>query len=212
MLFLLFGSIRLLSGFNIFWTVGSPSACSIRSSGYSVVRAVSTAGYGRGAFHFLWSDGCGAASPPIKQVGPSVVFNAAFGGEEGVGARFRPATPRPLEPAPDDLLAGAFHDAGSDRQPVLPAKVAGIRLLLASKQSMQAATASSRSRCGFRSSMTRATCPSSDCCLILSIRPKARFAVLNATDPAFQRTDRGHDWRLHIRRHVSEMNMSEIMC
>ena len=81
-------------------------------------------GYGKaGVFHLRWSDGCGAASPPVEEVGPSVVFDAAFDGEQGVGARFRPAAPRPLEPAPDDLLAGAFHDAGSDRQAALPAKV-----------------------------------------------------------------------------------------
>ena len=125
---------------------------------------------GRGAFHFRWSDGCGAASPPVEEVGPSVVFDAACGGEQGVGSRFRPAAPRLLEPAPDDLLAGAFHDAGSDRHPALPAKVSGIRSLLASNWSMQAATASSRSRRGFRSSMTQAIFPSSDCRLILSIR------------------------------------------
>ena len=123
-----------------------------------------------GCVSFYWSEGCGAAGPPIEEVGPSVVFDAAFGGEQGVGADFRPAAPRQLEPAPDDLLAGAFHDAGSDRQAALPAKVADIRSLLASKQSMQAATASSRLRCGFKPSITRAACPSSDCCLIPSIR------------------------------------------
>ena len=30
----------------------------------------------------------------------------------------------PLEPAPDDLLTGAFHDAGSDRQSALPKEIA----------------------------------------------------------------------------------------
>ena len=39
------------------------------------------------AFHFLWSGGCGAASPPIEGVGPAVVFDAAFGCEQGVGVR-----------------------------------------------------------------------------------------------------------------------------
>ena len=43
--------------------------------------------YQVGAFHFLWSDGCDAANPPIEEVGPSVVFVAAFDGEQGVGAR-----------------------------------------------------------------------------------------------------------------------------
>ena len=51
------------------------------------------AGPKRGAFLFFWSEGCGAASPPIEEVGPSVVFDAAFDGEQGVGACFRPAAP-----------------------------------------------------------------------------------------------------------------------
>ena len=46
-----------------------------------------------GCVSFFWSDGCGATGPPVEEVGPSVVFDAAFGGEQGVGARFRPAAP-----------------------------------------------------------------------------------------------------------------------
>ena len=68
------------------------------------------------AVHIFWSSGCDAASPPFEEVGPAHVFEAAFDGEQGVGARFRPAASRPFESAADDLLAGAFHDAGTDRQ------------------------------------------------------------------------------------------------
>ena len=68
-----------------------------------------------GAARFLWSGGS-ATSLAIEELGPTIVFNAAFGGEQGVGTRFRPAVPRRLEQAPDGLLAGAFNDAGSDRQ------------------------------------------------------------------------------------------------
>lgn len=64
---------------------------------------------------FFGSGCCDASVPPVEEVGPSIVLDAAFDGEQGVGACFRPATPRPLEAASDDLLAGAFHDAGSDR-------------------------------------------------------------------------------------------------
>ena len=71
----------------------------------------------------FWLCGCGAASPPIKEVGPAHVFEAAFDGEHGVGARFRPTASRLFASVPDDSLAGAFHDAGSDRQAALPAGV-----------------------------------------------------------------------------------------
>ena len=63
-----------------------------------------------------FSRDCKTASPPFEEVGPAHVFEAASGGEHGVGARFRSAAPRSFEPAPDDAPAGAFHDAGSDRQ------------------------------------------------------------------------------------------------
>ena len=55
------------------------------------------------AFHDSWLSNCGKTSSPIKEVGPTVVHEAAFA---------------------DDLLAGAFHDAGSDWQSALPAEVA----------------------------------------------------------------------------------------
>ena len=54
---------------------------------------------------------------------PTVVLEAAFDGEQGVGSRLRPVTSRPFESAADDLLASAFRDARSDRQSALPAKV-----------------------------------------------------------------------------------------
>ena len=78
----------------------------------------------KGVVHFLWLGGCEAASPPIEEVGPAPVFEAASGGEHGVGARFRPVAPGSFEPTSDDALAGAFHDAGSDRQAAPPVEVA----------------------------------------------------------------------------------------
>ena len=69
-----------------------------------------------GASHFLWLCGCGATSPSFEEVGPADVFEAASYGEQGVGARFRPAASRRFESVAEDVLAGAFHDAGSDRQ------------------------------------------------------------------------------------------------
>ena len=77
-----------------------------------------------GAVHIFWSIGCNAASLPFEEVGPARVFEAAFDGEQGVGARFRPAASRPFESAADDLLAGAFHGAGTDRQSALAVEVA----------------------------------------------------------------------------------------
>lgn len=44
-----------------------------------------------GAVHFLWLGGCGAARPPIEEVGSRHVFGAASDGEQGVGIDFRPA-------------------------------------------------------------------------------------------------------------------------
>ena len=79
---------------------------------------------GSGAFHFLWLRGCGVTSPPLEEVGPSHVFEAASYGEQGVGARFRPAASRLFESAADDVLASAFHDDGSDRQSARPIEVA----------------------------------------------------------------------------------------
>ena len=71
----------------------------------------------------FWLCGCGAASPPLKEVGPAPVFEAAFDGEHDVGSRFRPTAPGSFEPAPDDAFAGAFHESGSDRQAAHPAEV-----------------------------------------------------------------------------------------
>ena len=51
------------------------------------------------------------------------VLEAASDGEQAVGTRFRPVAPRFFEPVPDDLLAGAFHDAGSDWQFPRPVEV-----------------------------------------------------------------------------------------
>ena len=64
--------------------------------------------------------GCGAASPPIKEVGPAHFFEAASYGEQGVASGLRPAASRPLESAVNDLLADAFHDAGAALRPVGP--------------------------------------------------------------------------------------------
>ena len=51
----------------------------------------------RGEFHDSRPGGCGAASPLIKEAGPTLVFAPAFGGGQGVGAGFRPAASRPTE-------------------------------------------------------------------------------------------------------------------
>ena len=77
-----------------------------------------------GVVHIFGSSGCNAAGSPFEEVGPAPVFEAAFDGEQGIGARLRLAPSGPLESAADDLLAGAFHDAGSDRQSEFPAAVA----------------------------------------------------------------------------------------
>ena len=68
--------------------------------------------------------GYGATSPPLEEVGPPHVFEAASDGEQGVGARFRPAASRLFESVADDVLAGAFHDAGTDRQSARPIEIA----------------------------------------------------------------------------------------
>ena len=44
-------------------------------------------------------------------------------GEQDIGVRFRPAAPRPLESADDDLLAGILCAAGSNKQSVLPTEL-----------------------------------------------------------------------------------------
>ena len=52
---------------------------------------------GRGSFHDSRSGGCGAASPLIGEVGPTVGFEAAFDCEQGVGSGFRSAASRLTE-------------------------------------------------------------------------------------------------------------------
>ena len=75
----------------------------------------------RGHSNF-WSGVRDAAIPAIDDCEPMVVFDAAFDGEQGVHFGFRPAACL-FESAADDLLADAFHDAGSDRQSALPVKI-----------------------------------------------------------------------------------------
>ena len=96
-----------------------------RGPDFQLIAAVNAGGSKSvgGVVHIFGSSGCGAASPLIEEVGPAPVFEAAFDGEQGVGSGLRPVAPRPLEAAADDLLAGAFHDAGADRQSELPAEV-----------------------------------------------------------------------------------------
>ena len=62
--------------------------------------------------------------PFIRAFGPAYVFEAASYGKQGVGARFRPAASRLFESVAEDVLAGTFHDAGSDRQSMLPIEAA----------------------------------------------------------------------------------------
>ena len=71
----------------------------------------------------FWLCGFGAAIPPCEEAGPAHVFEAASDGEQAVGTRFRPVAHRSFEPVPDDLLAGAVHAAGSDRQAARPVEV-----------------------------------------------------------------------------------------
>ena len=73
--------------------------------------------------HIFGSSGCNAASSPIEEVGSAPVFETAFDGEQGVGSGLQLAASGSLESAADDLLAGAFHDARSDRQSELPVEV-----------------------------------------------------------------------------------------
>ena len=73
--------------------------------------------------------------------------------------RFRPAAARPLEPAPDDPLAGAFHDAGPDRQAAFPARIVTHPVL-----------AGLPVACDPGPAMTRSTRPLFNCTLIRFIR------------------------------------------
>ena len=83
---------------------------------YLIVNRHASALPALGCVYVFWLGGCGAASPPIKEAGPTVVLQAEFDGEQGVGSSLQPVAPRPLESAADDLLAGAFHDAETDQQ------------------------------------------------------------------------------------------------
>ena len=112
--------------------------------------------------HIFGSSGCNAAGSQFEEVGPEPVFEAAFDGEQGIGARLRPAPSGPLESAADDLLAGSFHDAGPDRQSELPAAVAAHSV----RVGLVGANAGGD---GFRAAMTRATCPAFGCSLIQPI-------------------------------------------
>ena len=66
-----------------------------------------SAGPGR-AHPIFFGHAAARGIPPIDDFGPAVVFEAASGGEQGVGTRFRPASSRLFEPVPDDALADAF--------------------------------------------------------------------------------------------------------
>ena len=117
-----------------------------------------------GAVHFLWLGAFCAASPPFEGVGPAHVFEAASDGGQGVGSCLRPAAPGSFEPVPDDAIAGAFRDAGSDRQ-------------AASGRGRSAFGPCRPRRCGCRQRRLRTgrrrgfrfPCPASGCFPILSI-------------------------------------------
>ncbi len=122
-----------------------------------------------GAVHFLWLGGCGAASPPIEEVGPTHVFEAASDGGHGVGARFRPAASRLFEPVPAMQLQALSAMPDPVGRPRVRQGSQRIRSPPASQVRMQAATASDRSRRGFRAAMASSTRPASGCFLIRSI-------------------------------------------
>ena len=44
-----------------------------------------------------------------EELEPTYVFEAVSDGEQGIGARFRPAAPRLFESVADDVLADAFY-------------------------------------------------------------------------------------------------------
>ena len=70
-------------------------------------KTISTGLVELGAFQFFRSDG-GATNHPIEEVGPTIVFGAAFGGEQSVGTRFRPTVHRVYQPK------NGMRSAGSD--------------------------------------------------------------------------------------------------
>ena len=74
----------------------------------ALARQMQTSRSQMGVVHIFGSSGCNAASPPIEEVGPAPVFEAVFDGEQGVGARLRPAGIRMAELRVPCL---ACHDA-----------------------------------------------------------------------------------------------------
>ena len=60
-----------------------------------------------GCIPFLWPS-VGATNPPIKEVGPTIVFDTAFDSEQSVGTRFRPKAHRVYQ------SGNGMHLAGSD--------------------------------------------------------------------------------------------------
>ena len=72
-----------------------------------------------GCVHTFGSGGCNAVNTPFEEVGPAPVFEAAFDGEEGVGARLRQriqmAELRVLCPARHDALCSSRPDARRSR-------------------------------------------------------------------------------------------------
>ena len=60
-----------------------------------------------GCVPLLWSSG-GATSPPIEEVGPTIVFDTASDSEQSVGTRFRPTAHRVYQPG------NGMRSAGSD--------------------------------------------------------------------------------------------------
>ncbi len=69
-------------------------------------KTISTGLVDLGSFQFFRSDG-GATNPPIKEVGPTIVFDRAFDSEQSVGARFRPAASRVYQSGNGMQLAGS---------------------------------------------------------------------------------------------------------
>ena len=90
-----------------------------------------SAGPGR-AHPIFFGHAAARGIPPIDDFGPAAVFEAASGGEQGVGARFRPAASRLLEPVPDDVLADASATPDPTCNPHARQRSQRIRSLLAS--------------------------------------------------------------------------------
>ena len=58
-----------------------------------------------------------------ERVRLAAIFRLACGERSALAPAFDQWCPRSFEPTPDDAIAGAFHEAGSDRQAALPAGV-----------------------------------------------------------------------------------------